>query len=234
MTFDRTLVGKVEKQRYTKDQRNKTSLHRVAASGTVEEVTAECMRYPELIDARTEPMRMTPMHYAARRNRPTIIECLFKLGSQALDAKDVNGYTPMHHAARLDHIDVVKQLIALGSKAGTIRSACGHYPIHLSNLHRSTRILDLFCARSRHLVDSSYVPFNHTAERVFQAVITVHRHGSEMYFEPDAYAISEMGVKKIHTGICSRARMLYFSRSITEILFFALNDDINFVPQRHN
>lgn len=56
----------------------------------------------------------TPLHFAAKKNRPDMIHLLVELGADA-SAKDPSGVTPLHLAAGQGHADAVRALLSLGA-----------------------------------------------------------------------------------------------------------------------
>jgi len=89
-------------------------IHQHAQDGDVALVTQDLARNPKDLDA-PDDTALTPLHLAAIRCRPPVVELLIERGA-ALNRKADDGATPLHLAAQEGCIDVVVILVAKGSK----------------------------------------------------------------------------------------------------------------------
>lgn len=228
-SYTGVYISKYDKRNNESTRLSETAIHHAAKRGDAEQLKREHALAPELIDAATVPMQKTAMHYAAESGHAHIIELLHQLGSESLDRVDVNGWTPVHYAASADFLSVLKMLFKLNTRALRIRDVRGFLAVQIAAGHQSPSALNLLCSMGRDLVDAASPRFeSYDTYGGFDSVVVVHKHGTEMYFEPNCFLITEFDVKRRHAGISWRSRRLYFSRSLTEVLFFTLNDSAEF------
>lgn len=185
------------------------------------------------IDAITYPLQRTAMHYAARKGHAAAIKFLHERGSRALDLPDANGFTPMHHAAMNNSFDAVKQLIALGSKGLLILDYKSRDPVNYSTYNWQVEILEYFCRLDSRFVDSRFTehgsPLHNTAQtNSLSSALVLHRYGTEMHFVLNSDGDYPAKEKRLSFGFGLQVRQLYFSRTLFEILFFALEKKTNF------
>ena len=82
------------------------------------------------IEEREQSTGWTPLHWAARRDRPRTIEALVAAGA-SVEAQDNLGWTPLHHAASLGRIAATKTLLAVGASVMSVDES-SRTPLHLA------------------------------------------------------------------------------------------------------
>lgn len=70
---------------------------------------------PELINARTEHLGETPLHYLAVENQLEAVQALVTRGADVNTVSDVGG-TPLSETASLGHANIVGFLLSVGAK----------------------------------------------------------------------------------------------------------------------
>jgi len=89
-------------------------IHQHAQDGDVALVTQDLAANPKDLDA-PDDAGLTPLHLAAARCRPPVVELLLERGAE-VNRKDDGGATPLHLAAQEGCLDTAQQLLAKGAK----------------------------------------------------------------------------------------------------------------------
>lgn len=98
MTVILTLVGCEKK-----------TIHQAIRNGKYNQVKKMLDDNPELLQAREQASRWSPLHYAADRNQARIVDLLLARGADPL-AKDPAGWTPLDAAMKRGNLKVEKKL----------------------------------------------------------------------------------------------------------------------------
>jgi ankyrin repeat protein len=193
---------------------------RAVMHGMIADFEQLCLNNMESIDVKQAGNNRTAMHYAAMAGYTKVIEILHRLGSKSLDAADVFGDTPMHYAAKEGHVAVVELLFKLESKASRMKSIYGSTPLYLAVLTDRINVIEFFCKHERDLIANGDTISNSlmwTASVLwnFGVVLLLHRYGSQFCAAED-----RAEEKSQHSKVADRAIILYYSRSLMEVLFF--------------
>jgi ankyrin repeat protein len=109
------------------------SIHDAASRGDVARVQQLLQREPALV-YRTVVHGMTPLHVAARMDRPKVVAVLLENRAN-INARDKDGWTPLHWAALHGHVDVAALLLSKSDVMGVDVNAAdieGRTPLRLA------------------------------------------------------------------------------------------------------
>jgi ankyrin repeat protein len=104
------------------------------------------------MDRKDTEKQITPLHYAALRNKPLIMQALLKCGAN-VHATESNGATALHGAAFHGHLEACRILLRAGANA-RLPDAHGYTPIFLAERGGHTEILALL----RNAIPTEVVP----------------------------------------------------------------------------
>lgn len=150
---------------YSFPQGEPDSFWRLLAKGPDKEEKAELKRYfegsmkkyvdsvlkekPELVNAKLDGWKQTPLHLVAYNGQKEVAEVLIAREAD-VNAKDKHGYTPLHRAVGKGHKDVVEHLISKGADINA-KDKHGFTPLHKAitddfrNIHED--IVELLIAK---------------------------------------------------------------------------------------
>jgi len=114
----------MEDQQMNHDNHN---IFEAIQSKNAEAVAAILAIDPKVIGARGL-MEMTPLHFAAVRCNPSVVQLLLEKGAE-VDARKPDGWTPLHHACQIGDIAVTRLLLQYGADVKA-RSNGGQTPLH--------------------------------------------------------------------------------------------------------
>lgn len=215
-------------KKHPRKKRVPRRIQRAAADGNYDVLRRLCRLHPECIDVADPHAKLTAMHNAACSGDEVSIKILHECRSGALDAQDVMNNTPMHLAAANGHFNAVMLLFDLGSKAFCMSNALSCYPFHQLIATKQFDVLQYFFRKQPDLIDAkddfkkSFMYFA-AFGNLHDLLLLLHRHGSEQYFEKGA---GGWAPAQSCTYFSKRARRFYFSRSLTETLFFSFKDAV--------
>lgn len=178
---------------------------------------------------------VTPMEAAIMAGHASTVKALHDIGcTYAL----IEGSNAMHDAVKNGHLEVVKVLHQINPKLITAVPIGGRPPLHSCVVSRKGTVpmIELLCQLYRSAVDQEHpatmTPMHCISKYFFEQsignVAALHRYGSEAHFLKTVRG-QYPGEVIINRGSGSPERMrkgivqMYFSRSLTEILFFAVD-----------
>lgn len=204
------------------------SIIRAAKTGNVHVLAQRCARYPDCMDLPDEDGNVTAMHYAAGGGHDAAVRLLHELGSGAIDARDNLGKTPMRYAVDNGLFSTVMLLFDLGSRSLEVADAFSVYPFHRIMAAQRFDVFRYFFERQPALVrtfDAFGENFMHYAASFNskEFLVLLQRYGNDSHFEKSARRVVPAH-KFSYFGCC--VRRFYFSRSLTETLFFSSDDAV--------
>lgn len=173
--------------------------------------------------------RECPIEAASRKGRASTMLALREIGcTHALQEKS----DMMIQAIHREHVDVIRALHRINPNLIKQPSNNDLPPLHkFSTMNRSfVEIMKLLCQLDRSIVDLEYpsgvTPMHRLTRvgypRVLRRVAVLHQYGSEAHFLTASDG-QPTGSWELLPTQRERIFNLYFSRSLTEILYFALD-----------
>ena len=113
-------LEELKKMVNSKDERQKTPLHKAAENGSLEMVKI-LIEMGADIDAKDEG-KATPLHYCILVGNIEIVKILLQKGADMearLEGEVISVCTPLHVAVKFSHMDIVKLLLGNGAQINT-------------------------------------------------------------------------------------------------------------------
>jgi ankyrin repeat protein len=126
-------------------------MFRAVKNGDVSTVQTLVRDEPDLIHAR-DADHSTPLHWAAWKGYPEIIDALLDAGAdiQAHNKNDHWGTTPLHAAAHGNRKDAVAALIRRGAEVNAVKANGFGTPLAETETHNATAAAKLLIAAGAH------------------------------------------------------------------------------------
>lgn len=181
----------------------------------------------------------SPMECAVYKGYTSTVLALHQIGSTEASHRRNEGVELLDTAVKCGHLEVIKVLHQINPELIRVNA-----PEHMPVLHNCAfmsrnlpEVMELLCTLDRSIIDAVYgedaTPMHKVMcvnyPRNIQRFVILHRYGSEAHFSvtddgrtPGTYADYENNSSDIVDGIIRR---VYFSRALSEVLFFTLDDD---------
>ena len=116
-----------------KTNNESTVLHLVCdQSGSLPILKHFITKFPDQLNLNeTNDIGLAPIHYACKKGRLDLIECIIECTPSSLEVHDCNGFTPIHIAIFYNHLPVVQYFISKDCNTSAVDSN-GFGPVHIS------------------------------------------------------------------------------------------------------